>query len=201
MQMSASEAAGRLFRAYEQHCQAPGIDTLFETLTVMHSLNDRLRNLVDDDFHQIDEFVALKALRNFAHHREEVRTNVRVIPRPAISDLGFLCIVRRDQVERAIESVDKRWRAGTRAACDNKFHWYGQAVNINPCLFNFMVRAYELLIEFSVLPPKHAVASFEDSYQLEIELGLSHFVDGRLVSHVGSMDAVLSAVVAELPKP
>ena len=118
-----------------------------------------------------------------------------------MSDLAFLCIVRRDQVERAIESVDKRWRASTRAACGEKFHWYGQAVNINPCLFNFMVRAYELLIELNVLPPKETVEFFEDSYQLEVELGLPHYVDGRVVSHIGNMDAVLTAVVAELAKP
>jgi hypothetical protein len=200
-QTSAAAAAGRLFRAYEQHCRLPGPDTLFDTLTAMHSLHDRLRNALDHDFHQIDEFVALKALRNFAHHQEEVRANVRVIPTPAISDLAFLCIVRRDQVERAIENVDKRWRASTRVACDGKFHWYGQAVNINPCLFNFMVRAYELLMELKVLPPKEAVKSFEDSYRFEVEHGRSHFVDGRLASHAGEVEAVLSAVVAELPKP
>ena len=167
----------------------------------MHSLNDRLRNAVDHDFHQIDEFVALKALRNFVHHQEEVRANVRVIPRPAFSDLAFLCIVRRDQVERAIENVDKRWRARARGACEGKFHWYGPAVNINPCLFNFMVRAYELLIEFEVFPSKEAVESFEDSYQLEVENGQPHFVDGRFESHAADVQAVLLAVVAELPKP
>ncbi|MBR1246646.1 hypothetical protein JQ609_06840 [Bradyrhizobium sp. AUGA SZCCT0169] len=200
-QTSAVAAAGRLFRAYEQHCRRPGVDTLFNTLTSMHSLNDRLRSAVDHDFHKIDEFVALKALRNFTHHQEEVRANVCVIPSPAMSDLLFLCIVRRDQVERAIESVDKRWRAHTRGACEGKFHWYGPAVNINPCLFNFMVRAYELLMEFDVFPPKDAVESFENSYQLEVENGQSHFVDGRFESHAADVQAVLLAVVAELPKP
>jgi hypothetical protein len=200
-QTSAAAAAGRLFRAYEQHCRLPGADTLFDTLTAMHSLHDRLRNAVDQDFHQIDEFVALKALRNFAHHQEEVRANVRVIPTPAISDLAFLCIVRRDQVECAIENVDKRWRASTRVACDGKFHWYGQAVNINPCLFNFMVLAYELLMQLDVLLPKDAIKSFEDSYRFEVEHGHSHLVDGRLASHSEEMDAILRAVVDELPEP
>ena len=200
-QASASEAAGRLFRAYERHCLTPGVDTLFETLNAMHSLNDRLRSAVDQDFHQIDEFVALKALRNLTHHREEVRANVRVVPSPAMSDLIFLCIVRRDQVERAIESVDRRWRATTKVACESKFHWYGQAVNINPCLFNFMVHAYQLLMRFEVFPPMDAVKFFEDSYRLEEEHGLSHFVDGYLVSLAGDFDAVLSAVAAELPRP
>lgn len=197
LQMSAVAAAARLFRAYERHCVEPGPDTFFETLTAMHSLNDRVRPVAGEDFHQIDEFVALKALRNFAHHREEIRANVRVIPTPAISDLAFMCLVRRDQVERAIEAVDKRWRASTRAACEAKLHWYGQAVNINPCLFNMIVRAYELL----VCPPEEDVASFEASYRLEAEQGYSHYVDGRLTSRGGDVEAILSALVADLPGP
>lgn len=200
-QSSIAAAAGRLFRAYERHSQRPGIDTLFDTLTAMHSLNDRLRSEVDCDFHQIDEFVALKALRNFAHHQEEILANVRIIPTPAISDLAFLCVVRRDQIECAIENVDKRWRASTRATCKDKFHWYGEAVNINPCLFNFMVLAYELLIELKVLLPKDAIASFEESYRFEAKHGLSHLVDGHLASHAGEVDAVLAAVAADLPEP
>jgi hypothetical protein len=157
----ATDAAGRLFRSYEGHCKAPGPDTLFETLTAMHSLNDRLKKTAGSDFHGIQEFVALKALRNFAHHQEEVRANVRVIPAPAISDLHVLCLVRGDQVERAIESADKPWRVDTRTACEATFHWYGEAVNINPCLFNLVVRAYETLQQLDVRLPADAVADFE----------------------------------------
>jgi hypothetical protein len=36
--------------------------------------------------------------------------------------------------------------AQTQAACEYAFHWYGAIVNINPCLFNFVVHAYERLI-------------------------------------------------------
>jgi hypothetical protein len=196
----ATDAAGRLFRSYEGHCKVPGPDTLFETLTAMHSLNDRLKNTVGSDFHGIQAFVALKALRNFAHHQEEVRTNVRVIPAPAISDLHFLCLVRGDQVERAIESADKRWRADTRTACEATFHWYGEAVNINPCLFNLVVRAYETLRQLDVMLPADAVADFEASYRYEQAHGLSHTVDGRLTAHAADLNAILSNVVADLPR-
>jgi Magnesium chelatase, subunit ChlI len=196
----ATDAAGRLFRSYEGHCKAPGPDTLFETLTAMHSLNDRLKKTVGSDFHGIQEFVALKALRNFAHHQEEVRANVRVIPAPAISDLRVLCLVRGDQVERAIESADKRWRVDTRAACEATFHWYGEAVNINPCLFNLVVRAYETLQQLDVRLPADAVADFEASYRYEEARGLSHTVDGRLTAHAADLNAILSNVVADLPR-
>lgn len=196
---SAQAAAGRLFRVYERHCQKPGPDTLFEILTALHSLNDRLKKITGHDLHEIEEFIALKVLRNFAHHEEEVHANVRVIPMPADSDLLYMCIVRRDQVERAIENVDKRWRDGSRAACEAQFHWYGEAVNINPCLFNLVVRIYEMLLAIEMFPPEEDVASIQESYELEEAEGNSHYVDGRLTANVADLDAVLSQVVAELP--
>ncbi len=196
---SAQTAAGRLFRVYERHCQEPGPDTLFEVLTAIHSLNDRLKKATGRDLHEIEEFIALKVLRNFAHHEEEVLANVRMIPVPAYSDLFCMCIVRRDQVERAIENVKKKWRDGSRAACEAQFHWYGEAVNINPCLFNLVVRIYELLLTIEVFPPEEDVASMQESYEFEEAEGHSHYVGGRLTANVAELDAVLSQVAAELP--
>ena len=196
---SAQTAAGRLFRAYERHCQGPSLDSLFETLTAIHSLNDRLKNAISRDLHEFEEFIALKVLRNFAHHEDEVRANVRVIPAPAHSDLLFMCIIRRDQVVRAIENVEKKWRDASRAACEAQFHWYGDAVNINPCLFNLMVRIYEMLLAVEVSPPEEDIASFDRSYQFEKEQGHSHYVDGHLTGHAAALDSILPQVIAELP--
>lgn len=196
---SASKAAARLFRAYEAHSISSGADTLFHTLTAMHSLNDKLRKAEIQDFEHLDEFAALKALRNFAHHQDEIDANVRVIPSPAVSDLAFLCLVRRDQVERAIVSVGQKWRAETRAACERCFHWYGDAVNINPCLFNFMVQAYEQLVAASVKPDPDSVAAFEASYQFEIREGHAHLIDGRLAGRAEELEHMLTLLVADLP--
>lgn len=90
------------------HCVAPDLDTLHNLLNALHSLNDRLDKAVGRDLHEIEEFVTLKVLRNFAHHQEEVRANVRIVPTPAQSDLMTMCIVRRDQVERAVANVRGR---------------------------------------------------------------------------------------------
>jgi len=197
----AVEAANRLFRAYERHCLKPGPDALFDTLNAMHSLNDRLKKAAGDDFHKIEEFIALKALRNLTHHAEEVRANVRVVPAPGFSDLAILCVVRRDQVERAIASTDTKWRESTKAACEGALHWYGPAVNINPCLFNFMVRAFEMLEEVGVTSTDEAFEMFRASYLFEAENGHSHLIDGRITGRAGDIEAILSAVVADLPEP
>lgn len=198
---SASDAAGRLFRTYERHCQDPGSDPLFDLLTAAHSLNDRLQKAVGQDLHSIAEFVALKAIRNLAHHQEELRANVRVIPTPAHSDLAIMCVVRSDQIDRAIEATPTRWRDETRAACEAVFHWYGPAVNINPCVFNFMVRAYEALSEAGVRPAEEDIANFEASYRYENEHGYSHYVDGNLSGHAAEISALLTCVVSQMPAP
>ena len=196
---SVANAAGRLFRAYEAHSRSPGPDTLFLTLTAMHSLNDKLKKAKVQDFEHLEEFSALKALRNFAHHQDEIDANLRVIPTPAVSDLAFLCLVRRDQVERAIETVAQKWRAETRAACERRFHWYGEAVNINPCLFNFMVHAYEQLIAVGVNAELASMEAFETSYQFETREGHAHLIDGRMAGPAGGIEQMLTTIVASLP--
>lgn len=198
---SASDAAGRLFRTYGRHCREPSSDTIFDLLTAMHSLNDRLRKAVGHDFNHTEEYIALKAIRNLAHHQEELHSNVRVIPTPAYSDLAIMCVIRRDQVERAIAATQKRWREETRAACEAAFHWYDPAVNINPCVFNFMVKAYEKLSEVGVRPPEEDIADFETSYQYEDEHGHSHYVDGKLSAPAGEIASILENVVSEMPAP
>jgi len=198
---TAAPAAGRLFRAYEAHSRSPDADTLFHTLAAMHSLSDRLKTAEMPGFEHLEEYIALKTLRNFAHHQDELHTNVRVIPSPAVSDLAFLCLVRRDQVEQAIEAVGPKRRASTRTACERCFHWYDEAVNINPCLFNFMVHAYEQLIEAEVSIEPSAVEAFEDAYREETRTGRSHFIDGRLAGPLGRIEEILTELVAGLPRP
>jgi hypothetical protein len=196
---AAVTAAGRVFRLYENHCATPDLDTLHHLLNALHSLNDRLEKAVGRDLHEIDEFIAIKVLRNFAHHQEDVSANVRVVPTPAQSDLMTMCLVRQDQVDRAIENVRSKWQAVSRAACEKHFHWYGDAVNINPCLFNLVVRIYEDMITFDLAPPDEDVRNLATSYAFEEEHGYSHYVDGTLSAHAGDVNEVLSKVVAELP--
>lgn len=194
-------AVARVFGAYESHCVTPDANTLFYTLNGLHSLSDRLEASAKIDLLGFQEFVALKALRNLTHHQEEVRSNVRVVDSPVYSDLMVLCLVRRDQVERAIENTYKKWLDSTRSACQDVFHWYGPAVNINPALFNLMARTYELLDVRGLLPQDDALESFAQSWDQETASGESHFVDGRLSGRACDITSVLAALVADLPEP
>lgn len=195
---NATAASERFFRLYFSHCTQPDEDTLFSLLESCHSLSDRLRNDVGIDFHEIPEYVALKALRNYFHHQNEMLHRVNLIPTgdyPIVTDLMAMCLVPRDIVDAAIESVMERHRNNARAACETVFHWYGQIVNINPAIFNCSVKIFEALAEHSVPVAGQAWSEFSSSYQREEEEGLRHYIDGRISTSAGSVDAVLSDII------
>lgn len=197
--LNVNTAAERFFRLYHAHCVSPDRDTLFSLLEAGHSLNDRLRVSAKLDFFDIPEFSALKCLRNYFHHHQELRHVVRLIPArdyPITTDLMLMCLVPRDAVGAAIDQTMERHRNEARQACENVFHWYGSVVNINPALFNFVVATYERLRDNGVSLAGDAVQEFENSYRYEKENDLPHKVDGRLFTAAGSVDAVLAAIMS-----
>lgn len=190
-------ASERFFRLYRMHCVSPSRDTLFSLLEAAHSLNDRLKVGAAADFFDVQEFTALKCLRNYFHHHQELRHAVRLIPigsYPITTDLMTLCLVPRDIVVSAIETT-KRYQEETRQACQQMFHWYGPVVNINPALFNFVVAAYERLRNRRVAMAGEAVEEFEASYRYEEENNLPHVVDGRLATSADSVEELLTDIM------
>lgn len=194
-----SAASERFFRLYHAHSVSPDRDTLFSLLEAGHSLNDRLRVGTDLDFFDIPEFTALKCLRNYFHHHQELRHVLRLIPvgdYPITTDLMLMCLVPRDSVSAAIDQTMDRHRTEARQACQDVFHWYGPVVNINPALFNFVVTAYERLRDSGVSLTGDAVEEFENSYRYEEENDLPHAVNGLLFTTAGSIDALLAAIMS-----
>lgn len=197
-QNSAAPAGERLFRTYMNHCLVPDRDTLFALLEAAHSLSDRLTIDTGKTLLGLQEFLALKCLRNLFHHHQELRHVVRLVPKsshPVISELLFLCLVPRDIVELAIEETGKRHRLQTREACEAVFHWYGSAVNINPAIFNFIVGVYEQLQEASVDLPGEEFLEFQDRYKSDLAEGWPVRVDGRLSTPAGNVEQVLAAIM------
>jgi hypothetical protein len=191
-------ASERFFRLYHTHCISPDRDTLFSLLEAGHSLNDRLKVGADLDFFDVQEFTALKCLRNYFHHQQELRHVVRFIPigaYPIVADLTTLCLVPRDIVDVAIHETAHRYQEATRLACHGVFHWYGPVVNINPALLNFVVSAYERLNNCGIPLAGEAVEEFEASYRHEEENGLPHVVDGKLAMLAGGIDELLTDIM------
>ncbi|RUV28372.1 MULTISPECIES: hypothetical protein [unclassified Mesorhizobium] len=195
---NASAAAERFFRLYHAHCVAPDRDTLFSLLEAAHSLNDRLQIREGFDFFDLQEFSALKCLRNFFHHHQELRHVVRLIPvgnYPVVTDLMILCLIPRDIVDSAVNETRGRHKEEARRACEAVFHWYGSVVNINPALFNFVVSAYERIKEADISVTGDAFREFESSYAFEEDHGHAHRVDGRLGTRAGDVGQLLADIM------
>lgn len=194
--MACKSAAERFFRYYHRYCVAPDVDVLFELLNAIHSLNDKLRKATSESFFGFSEFIALKALRNLLHHEAELVHEVRPISVSELhitSDMQFLCLVPRDLVEKAIEQLDKKWRVRDEEAIRSTLKWYGQVVNINPCIFNFAVHAFETLRKVGIELDGDEYAEFERSYEFEERAGYSHFITGDIICLLGDVEAVLNS--------
>lgn len=198
---AAKAAAERFFRAYNAHCLHPDIDSLFYLLNAAHSLNDKMRKEFSSDFFDIDEFIALKALRNLFHHQVELASEVRIVAAQDIyisTDLMFLCLVPRSLVERSIDGLDKRRRAEEESRIRNVLKWYLGVVNINPCIFNFAVHVFERVKSLGFALDSDEYLGLKKSYDHESSHGLSHFVSGDISCLAGDVNAVLATVFADV---
>jgi hypothetical protein len=195
-------AGERIFRLYNAYCIAPDLDTLFNLLNGIHSLNDKLFKAKLLVFFELDEFVALKALRNLFHHQEELVNELRLIPvqdlPPITTDLLHLCLIPSELVEKSISTIPKKYRVSEEPIIRSVLGWYGDVVNINPCIFNFMVKAYQNLTKAGVNLAGDEYLEFSDSYRFETDNGHSHFITGAIGCHVGSVDVILQKAYASV---
>lgn len=193
--VSASE---RVFRLYQSHCVSPTLDTLFNFLNATHSLNDKLGKARLGGFFDIQEFIALKALRNLFHHQEELVNELRIIPvqdlPSIITDLMYLCLVPTSLVEKAISTIPKKYRNNEEVVIRSVLGWYGEVVNINPCIFNFMVKVFEYLESKGVELTGKEYLDFASSYEFEAKNGHSHYITGAINCHAGNVEDVLKKV-------
>jgi hypothetical protein len=191
-----------LFRSYHSHCLRPDRDSLFNLLNAAHSFNDRLQKATGADFFEHDEFVALKALRNLFHHEAELVSEVRSIAVagvPAISsDLLYLCLIPSTLVARSIDQLAPKRRPIDEPRIRSALKWYGSVVNVNPCIFNFMVHVFERVRSLHGRLTSEEYEEFAASYAYETAQGHSHFVTGDIACHAGSVQEVLARAFASV---
>jgi hypothetical protein len=108
----------------------------------------------------------------------------------------FLCLVSRQLVKQAIEGIPERRRLVERKTIESTLKWYGEVVNINPCLFNFSVHAYEKLSQLPISLEGAEYLDFKRSYEFETQNGHSHFVAGDISCLAGDIEAVLAKAFA-----
>lgn len=191
----------RYFRMYNKFNTAPDLDTLFNLLNAMHSLNDILNNRLNDNFFQDDEFISLKAIRNLFHHQNDVINELKIIPKNTVpqitTDLIYLCLIPSYLVEESYEHIQNRYKDIHIPIIQRTFKWYGDIVNINPAIFNFSVKVYEKLKTKNIELASEEYLEFDASYQYEIENNFPHFITGEIYCHTQNAERVLNDIFAE----
>ncbi|MCJ8326622.1 MAG: hypothetical protein MJK08_05920 [Campylobacterales bacterium] len=184
----------RLFRLYYKHNTEPDLDTLYNLLNSIHNLNDIFNKTLKDNFFESDEFIALKALRNLYHHQSEIENEFKIIPFEEVgiilSDLMYLCIIHKSSVEEAIQNIHHKYRDEHREKINSVFIWYNHVININPAIFNFVVKVYQKMESHSISLLTEEYLEFKNSYDYEIENGYSHFATGNIKCHPNDMGKI-----------
>jgi hypothetical protein len=188
------DAIGRFFRSYHEYSTKPGDDTIFTLLNSLHSLNDRLRKQANSNFFDCDEFIALKALRNFFHHEAELPCRFTTVPLDAgAADLLFMCLTRSEYVSRAC--ANPLVRAEDKLRIESVIRFYGPVADLNPCVFNCAVKVFEKIEALAIAPQnERAYEEFKACYENESQHGIPHLVEGALRVRIADIPALLVAI-------
>ena len=183
-------AVDRVFRAYFQYCTAFNEDSLFQLLTALHSLDDKLNAAHGRVMFKIPEYIALKPLRNHFHHGAEIRNVVRfksLAGTGVPSDLGQVCLISSSDARAAIDGTKEQFRAQARDAIEATFKCWGAVVDINPCVFNCAVKVFEASQALKIAGASAEYAQFKGQYDWETVHGHTHYVTGTVSLHAGDI--------------
>jgi hypothetical protein len=198
---TAAAAADRFFRAYYKHSTAPDEDTLFDLLNALHSLNDKLGKFAGTDLHASAFFTVLRKLRNLFHHEAELLHEVRMIyarDMPTVtSDLAFVCLVPRSLI---IQSLKDEKKPDISERVISTVRWYGTVADIQPCVFNAAVDAYEIIRPLHLGLSSEAHTAFDELYEKETRHGRRHHVTGEIGCLAGDVDQILERLFHQPPR-
>ncbi|WNJ84451.1 hypothetical protein [Pseudomonas canadensis] len=168
----------RFFKYYIAYCQSPDPDAVREVLASTYSINDKLRKAGFPNFFDSDEFLAIKAIRNYAIHQAEIHNNARALPLvsnvPVKADLGILCLIPRNVIELIFESTNPEGRSAIEKSCV----FYKNYVDIYPCIFNFGVQLFLYTETNNLAVNTDEYLVFQKSIEFERQHNYPHHVKG-----------------------
>ena len=198
MHKATTQGLERLFRKYYFHCTAANEDSLFDLITSIHSVNDKIKKSHCVDFFSHNGFIVVKALRNLFHHSTELINKMVVLNRTEnvafASDLMHLCLVNRNIVDAAVAALPSKFQETEREIVNEELLWYGEIADINPLIFNVMVYIFEMARSEQIVLNGSEYVIFAESYDLEESQGYSHYIDGKIASHAGDASKIIALI-------
>tara|TARA_Y100000310_G_C20431541_1_gene691715 strand:- start:63 stop:767 length:705 start_codon:yes stop_codon:yes gene_type:complete len=168
----------RFFKYYSSYCQSPDPDSVREVLASIYSVNDKTRKAGYPNFFDSYEFLAIKAIRNYAIHQAEIYNEAKALPLissvPIQADLNILCLLPIDVVDLICESTNELSRAAIKDTC----RYYKKYVDIYPCIFNFGVQLFLYTEENDLEIDSIEYLEFKNSIEFERMHNFPHHVSG-----------------------
>lgn len=184
----------RFFKNYMSYCQSPDPDAVREVLASIYSVNDKVRKAGYPSFFDSEEFLAMKAIRNYAIHQAEIFNSARALPLvseiPIEADLCILCLLPRNVIEAICENTNLEGRAAIQKSCI----YYRDYVDIYPCIFNFGVQLFLYTERNSLDVSTSEYLEFKNSIEFERSHNHSHHVTGGFrLSHGGDVNEFIES--------
>lgn len=177
-------AAGRLFDIYYQYTSKDDLVALQSLSEEAYKLHERLSKLLPKNKGLIglDEFLLLKALRNYSVHRDDFIGKAYAVKRTFAEqhqlELQRVCLIDKKVVRVALNS-EKPLAFGEQekvSKIGSQLVDFGEFYNIEPVIFNFMVKVYEKLIALNLTIPGEGFAEIDKSYKNEVYHNFPHYV-------------------------
>lgn len=183
----------RFFRCYFDFCENPKPDAIIGVITSSHSLNDKLRKAGYPNFFKWEEFLAIKAIRNYAIHHGELYNDTKSLPListfPIEAELRTLCLLSLNIVKKICDNPKEKEAASViGVTCI----FYKKYVDIYPCIFNFGVKLFLYTEDNQLGVDTQEYLWFRNSIEYERKNGFNHLVKGGIKLINGSdIDAFL----------
>lgn len=182
--------AKRVFDGYYRYCDQSGLTELQFLTEEAFKLHERLKKRPGGKLglHGLDEFWLLKTLRHYSVHEGEFIGEVFGIKQSLAEDLNLdlakLCLVKKATVNKAINSLKPRDDSeyGREKHLNNIQRIKGQLVdfggfyNLEPVIYNFIVKVYELLINLGLSIPGEGFKELDTAYKREAYYRYKHYV-------------------------
>lgn len=177
-------AAGRLFDIYYQYTAQADLVALQSLTEEAYKLHERLRKSSPNNqgLFEIDEFLLLKALRNYSVHKDDFQGKAYSVNRKFAQqhrlELLRVCLIDRRLVTSAI-NAERPLKVGEQSKNDKinkQLVDFGDYYNLEPVIFNFMVKVYEKLKNLKLNIPGTGFKDLETAYKNEVYHNYPHYV-------------------------
>src|SRR5690606_30300993 len=99
-----------------------------------------------------------------------------------VTDLMHACLVSAADCQLAIEGANPKYREEVRSAFEATVKVYGAVVDLNPCIFNCIVKVFEALQALGMQGLSDEYQQFKRQYEWETAEGHSHYVTGQITA-------------------